>query len=150
MPLLKYKTCNPIEPNPVQESVHDEFVKELVAAVQEFRLGHGTDPSTTHGPLIQPGAVDKVSECSDIRGDLVGRYLCQKKQRTWLNSGAPLRPQNRVQVEEKVQDALSKGATVQTGGKRPTFSENSPLNNGFFFEPTVISSTSVFVDGREL
>ncbi|KAK2079858.1 hypothetical protein QBZ16_002253 [Prototheca wickerhamii] len=89
----------------VHESVHDEFVKELVAAVQEFRLGHGTDPSTTHGPLIQPGAVDKV--------------------------------------EEKVQDALLKGATVQTGGKRPTFSENSPLNNGFFFEPTVISNATI-------
>ena len=62
-----HNTCNPFNHHPVQESVHDEFVKELVAAVQEFRLGHGTDPSTTHGPLIQPGAVDKVSGRSDIR-----------------------------------------------------------------------------------
>ena len=56
-----------------------------------------------------------------------------------------LDPAQTAQVEEKVQDAVAKGATVQTGGKRPTFSENSPLNNGFFFEPTVISSTCVFV-----
>lgn len=36
-------------------------------------------------------------------------------------------------VAEHVQDAVSKGATLHTGGKRPT---NLP---GFFYEPTVIS-----------
>lgn len=55
-----------MNPNPLkhtlalQESIHDEFVKALVEAVEELKLGHGIDPATTHGPMIQPGAVDKA------------------------------------------------------------------------------------------
>lgn len=48
----------------VQESVHDDFVRELVEAVQKLRVGAGMDAATTHGPLIQHSAVETVGWCS--------------------------------------------------------------------------------------
>jgi Aldehyde dehydrogenase family len=49
-------------PSPLdtQESVHDAFSEALVEAVRKLRLGSGLDAAITHGPLIQPGAVEKV------------------------------------------------------------------------------------------
>lgn len=43
-----------------------------------------------------------------------------------------------LQVEDKVRDALAKGATAVVGGGRPRWEEGSPLAGGFFFEPTVL------------
>ncbi|KAL6777556.1 ALDH5 [Auxenochlorella protothecoides x Auxenochlorella symbiontica] len=85
----------------VHESVHDDFVKELVEAVQKLRVGAGMDAATTHGPLIQHSAVETV--------------------------------------EAKVQDAISKGATVAVGGKRPEYDASHPLSKGSFYEPTVLT-----------
>lgn len=51
------------------------------------------------------------------------------------------RPGQRVcpaQVAAKVADAVSKGAKVATGGAKPRFQDGSLLNNGSFFEPTVL------------
>lgn len=64
----------------IQESVYDEFATKFTAAVEKYKLGHGLDPETTHGPLIHQRAVEKV--------------------------------------ESHIQDAISKGAKVLTGGKR--------------------------------
>ncbi|XP_078482146.1 succinate-semialdehyde dehydrogenase, mitochondrial-like [Ciona intestinalis] len=45
----------------VQESVHDEFVSKLVAAMkEELILGDTMDPNVTIGPLINEKAVQKV------------------------------------------------------------------------------------------
>ncbi|KAL6778420.1 ALDH5 [Auxenochlorella protothecoides x Auxenochlorella symbiontica] len=89
----------------VHESVHDDFVKELVEAVQKLRVGAGMDAATTHGPLIQHSAVETV--------------------------------------EAKVQDAISKGATVAVGGKRPEYDASHPLSKGSFYEPTVLTGATI-------
>lgn len=40
--------------------MHDAFVDLLVSKVQALQLGPGSDPGTTHGPLITAAAVDGV------------------------------------------------------------------------------------------
>lgn len=44
----------------VQEGVHDEFVRRLVAAVSTLRVGDGAEEGVTIGPLIDDAAVQKV------------------------------------------------------------------------------------------
>lgn len=44
----------------IHESVYEEFSTKFVAEVKKMKLGHGLDPSTTHGPLIHDRAVEKV------------------------------------------------------------------------------------------
>lgn len=46
-------------------------------------------------------------------------------------------------VEEKVQDAVSKGAVVACGGRRSQFDKGSALEGGFFYEPTVLTGATV-------
>ncbi|GAB4589143.1 NAD-dependent succinate-semialdehyde dehydrogenase [Nocardia sp. IFM 10818] len=49
----------------VQNSVREEFTEKLVAAMAEYKLGAGTDPATTLGPLINENQLDTVSELVD-------------------------------------------------------------------------------------
>lgn len=45
----------------VQSSIHDRFVEKLREAMQaELRMGHGSEPDTTQGPLINARAAEKV------------------------------------------------------------------------------------------
>lgn len=44
----------------VQEGIYDEFAKQFVEGVKGFRVGPGTDPNVTHGPLTT--SVAKVEE----------------------------------------------------------------------------------------
>src|SRR5947208_8671126 len=44
----------------VHDSVHDEFVRRLTAAVQELKVGAGTEPDVNVGPLIDEPALAKV------------------------------------------------------------------------------------------
>ena len=44
----------------VHESLHDEFVKKLVAASAAIRVGHGTEKGVQQGPLIDEAAIQKV------------------------------------------------------------------------------------------
>ena len=46
----------------VQSAVFAEFASKLAEKVEQFKVGYGMDPQTTHGPLIAPRAVDKVEE----------------------------------------------------------------------------------------
>ncbi|PQV47663.1 NADP-dependent succinate-semialdehyde dehydrogenase [Paraburkholderia sp. BL21I4N1] len=77
----------------VHDAVYDQFAEKLAAAVKLLKVGRGTDPDVTQGPLINEAAVQKV--------------------------------------EAHIADALAKGASVVTGGKRHA------LGHGFF-EPTVL------------
>ncbi|KAH7324913.1 putative succinate-semialdehyde dehydrogenase [Stachybotrys elegans] len=45
----------------LQKGIYDQFVKGLVKAVGSFKVGSGHAADTTHGPLIGPNAVSKVS-----------------------------------------------------------------------------------------
>lgn len=42
-----------------------------------------------------------------------------------------------------MQDALAKGAAAACGGRRPDWGSGSPLEGGFFFEPTVLTGERV-------
>uniref|UniRef100_A0A4W5NM45 Succinate-semialdehyde dehydrogenase, mitochondrial n=1 Tax=Hucho hucho TaxID=62062 RepID=A0A4W5NM45_9TELE len=46
----------------VQSGIHDRFIEKLGKAMDaELRLGHGSDPNTTQGPLINVRASEKVT-----------------------------------------------------------------------------------------
>ncbi|TGZ82315.1 aldehyde dehydrogenase [Ascodesmis nigricans] len=79
------------------KSVAAEFTKKLVARVAKLQLGAGMDKSTTIGPLVNKGGVDKVAA--------------------------------------HITDAVSKGAKIEIGGKKPA-------GKGFFHEPTVLSGVT--------
>ncbi|MDN7407272.1 NADP-dependent succinate-semialdehyde dehydrogenase [Burkholderia vietnamiensis] len=81
----------------VHEAVYDAFAQKLAAAVGQLKVGRGTEPGVTQGPLINEAAV--------------------------------------LKVEAHIEDALAKGATVVTGGKRHA------LGHGFF-EPTVLTGVT--------
>lgn len=46
----------------VQESVHDQFVEALAKEVKAMKIGNGLEPDVSYGPLINIGAINKVSE----------------------------------------------------------------------------------------
>jgi succinate-semialdehyde dehydrogenase / glutarate-semialdehyde dehydrogenase len=46
----------------VQDGVYDAFAEKLTAAVKKLKVGDGTDPGVTVGPLINKDAVRKVEE----------------------------------------------------------------------------------------
>src|SRR5256884_9962998 len=62
--LCKYRnsgqTCISANRILVQDSGHDEFVRRLTAAVQELKVGAGTEPDVNVGPLIDEPALAKV------------------------------------------------------------------------------------------
>ncbi|KAI9299545.1 Aldehyde/histidinol dehydrogenase [Cunninghamella echinulata] len=49
----------------VQRGVYDAFAEKFAAKVKQFKVGHGFDPDTTHGPLINHRAVEKVQRHLD-------------------------------------------------------------------------------------
>ena len=46
----------------VQAGIHDAFVKKLVAASDNLKVGNGMEPGVQQGPLIDAKAVEKVEE----------------------------------------------------------------------------------------
>jgi len=46
----------------VQDGVYDAFVSKLAAAVGKLKVGPGTEPGVTQGPLIDEAAVKKVEQ----------------------------------------------------------------------------------------
>lgn len=54
----------------VQEAVHDRFVEAFAAAAAQLRLGNGSDPSTTMGPLAN---ARRLAAMEDLVADAVAR-----------------------------------------------------------------------------
>ncbi|WP_192457020.1 NAD-dependent succinate-semialdehyde dehydrogenase [Musicola keenii] len=81
----------------VQRGIYPALVEQLVAEVEKLKVGDGTEPGVTQGPLID--------------GDAIGK------------------------VQQHIDDALSKGATLLTGGKLHAL-------GGTFFTPTVIGDVT--------
>jgi succinate-semialdehyde dehydrogenase/glutarate-semialdehyde dehydrogenase len=46
----------------VQDGVYDKFAEKLAAEVKKLKVGNGTEPGVTTGPLINKAAIDKVEE----------------------------------------------------------------------------------------
>jgi aldehyde dehydrogenase (NAD+) len=58
------------------ESIADALLDRLAARVSALRLGHGLDPATEVGPLVNQGAVQKVERYMELaRRD--GRIVCE-------------------------------------------------------------------------
>ncbi|MEQ2216844.1 hypothetical protein XENOCAPTIV_023449, partial [Xenoophorus captivus] len=77
----------------VQSGIYDRFVDKLGRAMDtELRLGHGSDPNTTQGPLINTRAAEKV--------------------------GLKLQLSLIFPVLHQISDAVSQGAKVLKGGNR--------------------------------
>ncbi|KAI8379198.1 Aldehyde/histidinol dehydrogenase [Radiomyces spectabilis] len=49
----------------VQKGIYPLFACRLAEKVGQFKVGHGFDPDTTHGPLIHSNAVEKVKKHLD-------------------------------------------------------------------------------------
>ncbi len=76
---------------------HEKAFNEAFAgALSKMKIGHGLEPDTEIGPLINKKRLDFI--------------------------------------EQMVEDTVSEGATVATGGRRP-----ADKNKGFFYEPTVFT-----------
>ena len=64
----------------VQDSIYDAFAKAVTEKVAEFKQGSGMDPGVTLGPLINPAAVDRVTDvlqpaCCALF--IIGIQVCQ-------------------------------------------------------------------------
>ncbi|MCW2858237.1 MAG: succinate-semialdehyde dehydrogenase [Marmoricola sp.] len=105
------QSCVAINRLYVHRGVHDEFVAQLVRKVAGLKVGHGTEPGVTIGPLIDSDALAKV--------------------------------------EKHVEDAISRGASVVTGGRRAT--PDRPDLKGAFFQPTILTGVddSMLISAEE-
>ncbi|KAF9408527.1 succinate semialdehyde dehydrogenase NADP+ linked [Podila epigama] len=54
------QTCICVNRFYIHSSIKDEFSQRLQQRVRQFRVGPGFEEKTTHGPLINQGAVDKA------------------------------------------------------------------------------------------
>ncbi|ROJ29323.1 Succinate-semialdehyde dehydrogenase, mitochondrial [Anabarilius grahami] len=80
----------------VQSGIHDAFMEKLAKAMDaELKVGHGSEPTTTQGPLINARAAEKVPHVT------VNKHTHQG-----------------CQVEGQVTDAVAQGAVIVRGGKR--------------------------------
>jgi len=78
----------------IQRAIYPRLAEILTAKASALKLGHGTDPDTTMGPVTVPQSLDKITE--------------------------------------QIADAKAQGGKVLTGGQKVE------LDQGYFFEPTVI------------
>jgi hypothetical protein len=70
---------------------------------------------------------------------LLHQDLLHSRTHTLTHTRSPTACFHPLQVEEKVQDAVAKGASVACGGARPSWGAGSPLAGGFFYQPTVLT-----------
>ncbi|PIE39312.1 MAG: succinate-semialdehyde dehydrogenase (NADP(+)) [Gammaproteobacteria bacterium] len=59
----------------VQSGIYDAFVKKLTEKVAQFSLGDGLDESSSHGPMINPGALETVHALVQETIDSGGKLL---------------------------------------------------------------------------
>ncbi|WP_197319121.1 aldehyde dehydrogenase family protein [Saccharomonospora sp. NB11] len=59
----------------VEDSLHDEFVTELVRRVEHIKLGNGLDPDTESGPLVSAEHRAKVESYTSVALDEGARLL---------------------------------------------------------------------------
>ena len=73
------QSCCGIERIYVHASVYDRFVEGALAEVRKYQLGDPLQPTTSMGPMAQPGAPEKLEQqIQEARGK-GGRVLCGGK-----------------------------------------------------------------------
>ncbi len=96
------QTCITANRMLVHESIHEEFLSRLQAAVSRLVVGDGTDAGSTVGPLIDQPAFDKVSHHVADAVDRGARLL---------TGGAP-HPRGRTFYAPTVLDGLSRECAI--------------------------------------
>lgn len=63
----------------MQGGIHDRFVEKLSRAMDaELRVGHGSEPDTTQGPLINSRAAEKVeTKMTSAQLMLTDQLMCR-------------------------------------------------------------------------
>lgn len=75
----------------VQSGVHDRFVERLSRAMEaELHIGHGSEPDTTQGPLINSRAAEKVTAKGTVHQEVgASPSLVERHTATSAASGNP-------------------------------------------------------------
>ena len=64
----------------VHESIHDVFVDALCESSRNIELGHGTDPNTAYGPVLNQSVIDRTVRHVDDALEKGGQLLLGGKQ----------------------------------------------------------------------
>jgi acyl-CoA reductase-like NAD-dependent aldehyde dehydrogenase len=84
--------CSLLTRTLVHESVHDELVDRLSAALADVRVGDPADPATTMGPLISAAQRDKVEKLIQVGEEEGARIVCGGRRPAGLDKGYFLEP----------------------------------------------------------
>ena len=84
--------CSLLTRTLVHESVHDELVARLTAALAEVRVGDPADPATTMGPLISAAQRDKVEKLIRAGEEEGARLVCGGRRPAGLDRGYFIEP----------------------------------------------------------
>jgi acyl-CoA reductase-like NAD-dependent aldehyde dehydrogenase len=97
------QSCIAVQRVLVQAEVYDEFVPRLVKQVEGLKVGDPLDESVDVGPLIDPGALDKVAEFVDEAVSQGAEVLCGGKRQDPFfppTVVARTKPEMKVRCEE--------------------------------------------------
>jgi succinate-semialdehyde dehydrogenase len=87
--ILKWRTagqaCTHANRVYVQSGVYDMFAQTMLEATQKIKVGHGSDPSTTMGPLTTSRGVEKLERHVADAVKLGGKILCGGKKPAGLS-----------------------------------------------------------------
>ena len=84
--------CSLLTRTLVHESVHDEFVGRLSAALAGVQVGDPADAATTMGPLISAAQRDKVEKLIRVGEEEGARIVCGGKRPAGLDRGYFVEP----------------------------------------------------------
>lgn len=71
----------------VHESLHDRFAEGFAARARALRLGHGTEPTTQMGPLINQRRINAIEEVVADARDRGGNILAGGRRPADMNAG---------------------------------------------------------------
>jgi succinate-semialdehyde dehydrogenase len=87
--ILKWRTagqaCTHANRVYVQNGVYDKFAQMMLEATQKIKVGHGSDPSTTMGPLTTSRGVEKLERHVADAVNHGGKVLCGGKKPAGLS-----------------------------------------------------------------
>ncbi|WP_313431271.1 aldehyde dehydrogenase family protein [Siminovitchia terrae] len=72
----------------LEESIHDQFIEELVKRAQKIKVGPGHDDETEMGPLVSKGHMEKVLSYIEIGKQEGAKLVCGGSQITEDGMGA--------------------------------------------------------------
>ncbi|WP_369254057.1 aldehyde dehydrogenase family protein [Streptomyces sp. R35] len=84
--------CSLLTRTLVHESVHDELVDRLSAALAAVRVGDPADAATTMGPLISEAQRDKVEKLIQVGEEEGARLVCGGRRPAGLDRGYFVEP----------------------------------------------------------